>query len=173
MVNKSKQAAMTDPTDHTREYEREARDNELARNATTRINNLFADWNRGTTKPWSQLQDDVTNTIREAFAQRDQEHARRTGATVAETVSDRIELAKCRHALSALRQPAKDAEEACSVIAVALAEPAGGEYWSARKLADKWNIYNEDLEGSRVLLRLAEKAEAALRTVLEKLEKRS
>jgi hypothetical protein len=48
--------------------------------------------------------------------------------------------------------------EALTVIAIALREPDGGEYWSARKLADEWGIYNDDLEGNRVLLRVAEKA---------------
>ena len=61
------------------------------------------------------------------------------------------ELASAERELEKLR-------EALRAIAIALAEPAGGEYWTARELADKWGIYSEDLEGTRVLLRLAEAA---------------
>lgn len=48
--------------------------------------------------------------------------------------------------------------DALKAIAIALAEPAGGEYHTARALANEWGIFNDDLEGGRVLLRLAEHA---------------
>lgn len=51
--------------------------------------------------------------------------------------------------------------EALEVIAEALKEPAGGEYWPARKFLDKHGIYHENLEGVRVL---NEVARAALRS---------
>lgn len=43
-------------------------------------------------------------------------------------------------------------------IAIAQKEPAGGEYWTARELANKWGIFTDDLAGERVLLKLAEYA---------------
>lgn len=48
--------------------------------------------------------------------------------------------------------------DALNAIRIALKEPAGGEYHTARKLADKWGIFHEDLAGERVLLRLAQEA---------------
>ena len=47
---------------------------------------------------------------------------------------------------------------ALQVIAEALKEPDGGDYWPARKFLDKYGLYHDDLEGSRVLLRVAEVA---------------
>lgn len=49
-------------------------------------------------------------------------------------------------------------DQVLRAIIQALEEPAGGEYWTARKLADEWSIFNDDLEGNRVLLRLAQEA---------------
>jgi hypothetical protein len=51
-----------------------------------------------------------------------------------------------------------DVLAALKVIAIALKEPAGGEFWSARKFLDDRGIFNGDLDGERVLLRVAQAA---------------
>jgi len=65
------------------------------------------------------------------------------------------------HAKDAL----KDCTEVLQAITSALAEPQGGEYHTARKVADKFGIYHDDLEGGRVLLRIAEHILAEIRKV--------
>lgn len=55
---------------------------------------------------------------------------------------------------SVCQQEAK-LRDALKAIRIALKR---GEYHTARKLADKWGIYHEDLVGEMVLLRLAEEA---------------
>lgn len=49
-----------------------------------------------------------------------------------------------------------ECREAFRAIATALKEPSGGPFWAARKILDRHDIYHDDLEGSRVLRRLAE-----------------
>lgn len=48
--------------------------------------------------------------------------------------------------------------EALQAIAIALAEPDGGEYWTARAFLDRFDIFHDDLSGTRVLLKVAEAA---------------
>ena len=66
--------------------------------------------------------------------------------------------------LEAAEERVRELEKALGVIAIALAEPAGGEFWSARKLADELGIYHDDLDGMRVLLRIAERLAKATET---------
>jgi len=79
--------------------------------------------------------------------------ARVEGQQLAEKVADNKRLMLAKQAAEA---QIRKLTEFVQAVATALAEPAGGEYWTARKLADKWGIYHDDLEGERVLLKLAE-----------------
>ena len=45
---------------------------------------------------------------------------------------------------------------ALQVLAIALQEPDGGSYHPARRFLTTNNVYHEDLQGTRVLLRVAE-----------------
>lgn len=47
-------------------------------------------------------------------------------------------------------------QRALQVLAIALKEPDGGSYHPARSFLDKHGIYHDDLEGTRVLLRVAQ-----------------
>jgi hypothetical protein len=57
-----------------------------------------------------------------------------------------------------LRKTNTDMLSALKAIAIAQKEPAGGDYWTARELANKWGIFTDDLAGERVLLKLVEYA---------------
>src|SRR4029077_12284042 len=48
--------------------------------------------------------------------------------------------------------------EALEAIAVALKDPAGGEYWTARKFLDKQGVWHGDIDGEKVLLEVAKAA---------------
>lgn len=48
--------------------------------------------------------------------------------------------------------------QALTVIAEALKEPAGGSYWPARGFLGRYDKFHDDLDGDRVLLRVAEVA---------------
>lgn len=47
-------------------------------------------------------------------------------------------------------------KEALTVLCEAMKEPAGGSYHPARFFLNKHGVYNGDLQGDRVLLRVAE-----------------
>jgi len=49
-------------------------------------------------------------------------------------------------------------EAALRAIKIALKEPAGGEYWTAREFLDKLGIFHDDLNDLRVLHKVAEAA---------------
>jgi hypothetical protein len=48
--------------------------------------------------------------------------------------------------------------DALKAIAEALREPAGGEFWTARKFLDRFDVFHGDLDGLRVLNLVAEVA---------------
>ena len=48
--------------------------------------------------------------------------------------------------------------EALEAIAIALKEPDGGEYWTARKFLDNCGIFHDDLNDLRVLSKVASAA---------------
>lgn len=48
--------------------------------------------------------------------------------------------------------------EALEAIAIALKDPTGGEYWTARKFLDKQNVWHGDIDGEKVLLEVAKAA---------------
>jgi len=79
------------------------------------------------------------------------------GYSIAELKADKAKADEIV-ALAHLFAAAPDMLAALMAIAIAKKEPAGGEYWTARELATKWGIYADDLEGERVLLKLAEYA---------------
>lgn len=45
---------------------------------------------------------------------------------------------------------------ALEVLAIALKEPDGGSYHPARRFLDRYGAYHDDLQGTRVLLRVAQ-----------------
>jgi len=57
-----------------------------------------------------------------------------------------------------LESDLKITREALAAIAHALKEPNGGDYFQARGILDRLDIYHDDLHGERVLLRVAESA---------------
>jgi hypothetical protein len=49
----------------------------------------------------------------------------------------------------------KRMQRALQVLAIALKEPDGGSYWPARQFLTSHGAYHDDLQGTRVLLRVA------------------
>lgn len=82
----------------------------------------------------------------------------RRGSTIDTLREDVGDFTATNNYLKSRHAELHDLQAAMRAIAIALKEPAGGEYHSARKLANEWGIYNDDLDGDRVLLRLAETA---------------
>jgi hypothetical protein len=58
--------------------------------------------------------------------------------------------------IAKLKNTLKRRTQALQVIATALAEPDGGSYWPARRYLDRYQKYHEDLNGTRVLLQVAQ-----------------
>lgn len=50
----------------------------------------------------------------------------------------------------------KRMQKALQILAEALKEPDGGSYWPARRFLTAHDIYHDDLQGTRVLLRVAQ-----------------
>jgi hypothetical protein len=60
--------------------------------------------------------------------------------------------------IDALRAENERLRDALRVIAEALKEPDGGSYWPAREYLDKFDVFHDDLSGTRVLERVASAA---------------
>jgi hypothetical protein len=61
-------------------------------------------------------------------------------------------------AIESAESRVKELEAALKAIKIALKEPDGGEYWTARKFLDKHDIFHDDLNDLRVLHKVAETA---------------
>jgi hypothetical protein len=55
-----------------------------------------------------------------------------------------------------LKNALKRRTQALQVIAEALREPDGDSYWPARRYLDRYQKFHEDLNGTRVLLQVAQ-----------------